>query len=313
MDADQLTLELVQDAPRHSMQRIVRHLDLFSGIGGFALAAKMVGGIETVGFCEIHPWARRVLNKNFPGVPIHNDIKTLNPENYERIDLITGGFPCQPYSTSGKRRGSSDDRALWPDLLRVVAGTKCRWLVGENVAGITNMELDRIIIDLAGIGYASRIFDIPASGVGAFHRRHRVWILAHADNSHFMAGGRNGASISGSRIQAADIQIQQTRKACREDGLRIYRNFRGDPVRGTNGNRWDQTGRNGPSGICRVAHGIPGGMDRLRGLGNAIVPQVAAEILRTMMYVDSLTNSQAQSRPALPVAECSQQPTNETK
>ena len=272
-------------------QRLVRHLDLFSGIGGFALAARMVGGIETVGFCEIDPWAQKVLAKNFPGIPCHDDVKTIKPSDYGRIDLITGGFPCQPYSTSGKRGGSSDDRALWPELLRVVAGSKCRWLVGENVAGITNMELDRIIIDLAGIGYASRIFDIPASGVGAFHRRHRIWILAHADDSHFMAGGRNGASISGSRIQATDIQIRQTRETCRKDGLRIYRDFRGDPVRYTNGNRWDQTGRNGPPGICRVAHGIPGGVDRNRGLGNAIVPQVAAEILRCMMSVDSLANS----------------------
>ena len=97
-----------------SDHRLVRHLDLFSGIGGFALAAKMVGGIKTVGFCEIDPWARRVLTKNFPSVPIHEDVKTLDPSKYGTIDIITGGYPCQPFSLSGKRKGEDDDRHLWP-------------------------------------------------------------------------------------------------------------------------------------------------------------------------------------------------------
>lgn len=112
-----------------------RHLDLFSGIGGFALACRMVGGIETVGFCEIDPWARHVLSKNFPGIPIHEDVKTLNPNEYAPIELITGGYPCQPFSYAGKRKGQNDDRHLWPTMLRLVEAARPRWMLAENVAG----------------------------------------------------------------------------------------------------------------------------------------------------------------------------------
>jgi len=135
MDADQLTPELAKDAPRHSMQRLVVHLDLFSGIGGFALAAQMVGGIKTAAFCEIDPWARQVLAKNFPGVPIHDDVKTLNPNDYGTIDLITGGYPCQPFSVAGLRRGEEDYRHLWPVMRGIIADARPRMVLCENVAG----------------------------------------------------------------------------------------------------------------------------------------------------------------------------------
>lgn len=160
----------------------MRHLDLFSGIGGFALACRMVGGIETVGFVEIEPYAQAVLRKNFPGVPIHDDVKTFNGDEYGKVDLITGGFPCQPYSVAGKQRGSADDRALWPEMLRVIKNARPAWIVGENVAGIIRMELDRVLSDLENAGYSCRAFIVPAIAVDAHHRRERVWIVAHANS-----------------------------------------------------------------------------------------------------------------------------------
>jgi len=122
------TSELKTDvaAGSGSVHRLVRHLDLFSGIGGFALACRMVGGIETVAFCEIDPWARRVLSKNFPGIPIHEDVKTLNPNEYAPIELITGGYPCQPFSYAGKRKGEEDDRHLWPAMVKIITRYRIR-------------------------------------------------------------------------------------------------------------------------------------------------------------------------------------------
>jgi DNA (cytosine-5)-methyltransferase 1 len=231
----------------------LRHLDLFSGIGGFALAARMVGGIETVGFCEVDPWAQKVLAKNFPGVPIHDNVKTLDPDNYGTIELITGGYPCQPFSSAGKRRGAEDDRHLWPELLRILGHLRPRWALCENVAGHITMGLDEVLSDLEGIGYSAQAIIIPACAIGAQHRRDRVWILAHA-----VRGKRKMERNSpGSRWEPKQIE--------------------------GNGIRQIEMG----SCFCRDFDGVPRALDRLRGLGNAIVPQVAAEILNCMMRVDS--------------------------
>ena len=250
---DQLTPELAQDAPRHSMQRLVRHLDLFSGIGGFALAAQMIGGIKTIGFCEIDPWARQVLAKNFPNVPIHDDVKTLNPNNYGTIDLITGGWPCQPHSSAGKRKGTADDRYLWPEMLRIIKLARPRWVLGENVAGIISVELDQVLSDLEAAGYTATAFSVPAVACDAPHGRPRWWVVGNA----------NGASTDS---HAAPRTLGQAT---------------GEP------SRWPSD-----AGMGRTSDGVSNRMDthRLHGLGNAIVPQVAAEILRCMMRVDSLHN-----------------------
>ena len=156
------------------------HLDLFSGIGGFALAAQW-NGFRTVAFCEKEPYAQQVLRERFRGVPIHADICTLNGADYRGVALVTGGFPCQPFSVAGKRRGKEDDRHLWPEMLRVIAQARPAWVVGENVAGIINMELDSVLSDLESEGYAARPFVIPACGVDAKHRRNRVWIVAKSN------------------------------------------------------------------------------------------------------------------------------------
>jgi len=281
MDADQLTPELAKDAPRHSMQRLVRHLDLFSGIGGFALAAQMAGGIETVAFCEIEEYPQRILAKNFPNVPIHGDIKTLDPQRYGQIDLITGGFPCQPYSTAGRRKGGTDSRVLWPEMRRVIEGCKPRWVLGENVTGLKSMGLDTILDEMENLGYSCQTLNLPASSVGASHRRARLWIVAYADS---LGQPREGLPLCISGAQETD----RKKHLSSNGGSRTQWSWPVEPS------------------VGRVANGIPDRVDRLHGLGNAIVPQVAAEILRCMMAVNSLLpNSLAQERPAFPAAECS--------
>jgi len=159
-------------------------LDLFSGIGGFSLGLHRAG-MTTVAFCEIEPYPQAVLRKNFPGVPIYEDVRTLTAERLrtdgiDRIDVICGGFPCQPFSNAGKQRGTEDHRHLWPEMLRLVQECKPTWVIGENVAGFVNMALDDVSADLENAGYEVQPFVIPACAVGAPHRRDRVWILAYA-------------------------------------------------------------------------------------------------------------------------------------
>ncbi len=193
------------------------HLSLFSGIGGLDIAAQWAG-FRTVGLCEYADYPYRVLQKRFLGVPIWRDIRTLTGEDfYERtglrtVDVVSGGFPCQPFSVAGKRLGKDDDRYLWPEMCRVISEVRPAWVVGENVAGIVSMVepvgepelvcaeltlrtdsevrvydqrkryvLAGIVEDLERIGYAVQPFIIPAAGVGANHRRERVAIIAHAD------------------------------------------------------------------------------------------------------------------------------------
>ena len=171
-----------------NIAEITNHLDLFSGIGGFALAACWCG-FNTVGFSEIDPYASAVLKKNFPTIKNYGDIRTITRQSVpERIEIITGGFPCQPFSTAGKRRGKEDHRDLWPEMFRVIKEFKPTWVLGENVAGFVNMELDRTITDLEAEGYEVQPLIIPACAVGAPHRRDRVWIVAHADGNRWKTG-----------------------------------------------------------------------------------------------------------------------------
>ncbi|HPL75489.1 MAG TPA: DNA (cytosine-5-)-methyltransferase [Candidatus Sumerlaeota bacterium] len=156
------------------------HIDLFSGIGGFSLAARWTG-FRTVAFCECEPYAQRVLRKHWPDVPIHDDVRTFPGERYAGATLLTGGFPCQPFSLAGKRAGKEDDRFLWPAMVDVVEAVRPTWIIGENVPGIVTMELDRCAADLEAQGYAVWPVIVPACAVGAFHRRDRVWIVAHRE------------------------------------------------------------------------------------------------------------------------------------
>ena len=164
------------------------HLSLFSGIGGLDLAAEWAG-IQTVGQCEWAEYPTRVLEKHWPDVPRWKDIRTLTGDSfYERtgrrtVDIISGGFPCQPFSVVGKQRGKEDDRYLWPEMVRVIKELRPAWVVGENVAGIVRMALPDILSELEACGYRTRAFLIPACAVEARHIRYRVAIVAYSDRS----------------------------------------------------------------------------------------------------------------------------------
>lgn len=163
---------------------MLTHLSLFSGIGGLDIAGEMAG-FKTVGQCEWADFQTKVLEKHWPDVPRWRDIRTLTGESfYERtglrtVDVISGGFPCQPFSYAGKRQGRGDDRYLWPEMLRVISEIKPTWVIGENVPGIVNLALDTVLSDLESGGFCCQPFIIPACGVDAPHKRERVCIVAY--------------------------------------------------------------------------------------------------------------------------------------
>lgn len=158
----------------------MNHLDLFSGIGGFSLAGSWVWGGEhnIVSFVEIDPFCQQVLKKHWPNVPIISDIGDCNGKDLPRIDILTGGFPCQPFSVAGKQGGKEDNRYLWPEMFRVISETHPTWIIAENVPGIIKMALDNVLSDLEGEGYSIGTFIIPACAINAPHRRDRIWIIA---------------------------------------------------------------------------------------------------------------------------------------
>ena len=189
------------------------HLDLFSGIGGFALAAKW-NGYRTVGFCDNEPYAQAVLKKHWPEVPCHKDIREVRGELYAGVTLLTGGFPCQPFSVAmqSQRKGKEDVRYLWPEMLRVIQEARPTWIIGENVVGIVNLALDQVCADLEGEGYEVEPIIIPACSVGANHKRDRVWIVA---NSGGIKMEECKLEASGNRTQS----LGHDRECSGEDGV----------------------------------------------------------------------------------------------
>lgn len=163
---------------------MLTHLDLFSGIGGFALAAKWAG-IETIGFSEIDLFCVKLLSQHWPHVKNYGNIKEMDFPN--KVDLMTGGFPCQPFSVAGKQKGFADDRYLWPELLRLIRQSKPTWFIGENVPGIIP-HIDTVLQDLENEGYSWEAFLIPASAVNAPHKRERIWIIAHRNSERLHDG-----------------------------------------------------------------------------------------------------------------------------
>ena len=261
------------------------HLDLFSGIGGFALAARW-NGLRTIQFVEYEPYAQKVLKKNFPDVPIHDDIKDFNATKFRQPFLCTGGYPCQPFSNAGLRRGEKDDRHLWPEMLRVIQECRPTWVLAENVAGHITMGLDQVLSDLEGEDYACQPFVIPACAKDASHRRDRVWIVAHANEQRLERSTRpsiqrrgNGFTRNCEDVAHAKEQRLENVWRCQQLERKQNRRRVSKESSGTaRNNNWLPE-----PDVGRVAHGVSNRVDRLRGVGNAIVPQVASEIIRAMV------------------------------
>jgi DNA (cytosine-5)-methyltransferase 1 len=276
----------------------MRHLDLFSGIGGFALAADRVwSDVEHI-FCEIDPFCRKVLQKHWHNAHIHGDIKKVEGGGIGSIDLLTGGFPCQPFSAAGKRAGTEDDRHLWPEMFRVIREVRPRWIIGENVGGILTwsrgLVVEQVFADLESAGYETQPFIIPAAGVGAPHRRDRVWFVAHRPGSRV---GR--LPVQSSRRRRTDKNTVTHRKGedvpntdrrnvqrCNAQAAEVRSESEQRPTGLRNrGGRGNNTEWPAEPAVGRVAHGVPDRVDRIKALGNAIVPQVAEEIMRGIAAV----------------------------
>jgi DNA (cytosine-5)-methyltransferase 1 len=288
------------------MNEKLRVLDLFSGIGGFSLGLERTGGFETVAFCEIDPYCRAVLRKHWPSVPCYTDVRELGCEQLEtdglgRIDCVVGGYPCQPFSFAGQRRGQEDDRHLWPEVHRLLASIRPTWGLFENVAGHINMGLDQVLSDLEGEGYTAWPLVIPACALDAPHRRDRVWIVAHS-NMQRKCGGRGKVQSSHGKIQERHYDAKFS-DAGEHGGADVAdaSSPRLSDNRGSEASTWRERlrtagyagcGRRGGEGwspepnVGRVAHGVPSRVDRLKALGNAVVPQIPEIIGRAILAAE---------------------------
>jgi DNA (cytosine-5)-methyltransferase 1 len=193
------------------MQSILTHGSLFSGIGGFDLAAQWTGW-QNVFHCEWNPFGQRVLKHYWPNAESFYDITKSNFTHYAgRIDVLTGGFPCQPYSTAGKRLGKEDERHLWPEMLRAIREVQPRWVVGENVSGLINwsggLVFNEVQADLEAEGYEVRAFVLPAAGVNAPHRRDRIWFVAYSDNLRISKQGESAQQQGRTEIRATGAEF----------------------------------------------------------------------------------------------------------
>lgn len=252
----------------------MRHLDLFSGVGGFALAARWAG-VNTVAFCEIEESCRKVLAKHWPDLPVHKDIRELNGGEYAGIDIITGGYPCQPFSVAGSQKAQEDERHLWPEMRRVIAQAKPNWVICENVYGHVKLGLDSVLHDLEAIGYASQPFVIPALATGANHNRERVFVVAYSTSN-----GCDGGKTTGGDGTANEHSKKRPNQDCNDEGcggLRFGMDRQGNPI-----GRW---GIKPPA--LRVDDGVPDRVDRNRMLGNSIDPMIAYEIFMAIVKVNS--------------------------
>jgi DNA (cytosine-5)-methyltransferase 1 len=298
-----------------------RVLDLFSGIGGFSLGLERAG-MKTVAFCEIDPFCRRVLAKHWPDVPCHDDITTREFVRGE-ADVICGGFPCQDISYAGDGAGLSGSRSgLYRELVRAIRLVRPRVAIVENVAALLNRGLGTVLGDVAEIGYDAEWHCVPASAVGAPHRRDRIWIVAHPDGAERrpLSGacdrlegplrvpqreeGSGRSEPSCSYVADADkprlegwlrtsLRERASERAARESGASL-----GDAARELlDGSRYraSEAGWREPSdaswwrtepNVGRVAHGVSGRVDRLKGLGNAVVPQIPELIGRAIVEAE---------------------------
>jgi len=290
-------------------------LDLFSGIGGFSLGLEATGKFKTIAFCEKDKFCQKVLQKHWQGTTIYEDIRDIDGTKI-KADVITGGFPCQPFSTAGKRKGTEDDRYLFPEMFRIIKETQARWVIGENVQGIVNMSEGKVLQgihnDLEAIGYEVQTFIIPASSQGAWHKRNRVWIIAANTNTTRFKNrneqywgkqtqsekGISSSSrqniISNSSSKLSNGCSSSTRN-CSTEQQRLVSNKSKDWKE-----VWSKAERCGEQTISwwqteSELFGVPDGIsteshkdrvNRIKSLGNAIVPQIATEIGKAIIKAE---------------------------
>jgi DNA (cytosine-5)-methyltransferase 1 len=290
----------------------MRHGSLFSGIGGFDLAAKWAGW-QNVFHCEYEPFAKQVLKHHFPNSKLYEDVRTFDATDYAgRIDILTGGFPCQPFSTSGKRKGTEDERHLWPEMLRIIREISPRYVVGENVRGLVNwsggLVFEQVCADLEAEGYEVLPFILPAASVNAPHRRDRIWFVAYSNcGNDRRAAQKNERTCGKERLQERHEVWKPTesskifgdatntesvgRMEALENRELEGRRFRKRSELPT----WNTFPSKPP--ICGGDDGLPRKLDAitfpkwrsgsLKAYGNAIVPQVAHEIFKVINKIEN--------------------------
>ena len=277
------------------------HLSLFSGIGGLDLAAE-AAGFTTVGQCEWADFPTKVLEKHWPDVPRWRDIRTLTGESFNErtglrtVDVISGGFPCQPFSVAGKQRGKGDERYLWPEMLRVIAELAPRWVIGENVPGILRIAAGQVAEDLERSGYHVAVFDFEAAAVGAPHRKERIAFVGcrKVDDEHSRTK-RSTENVENSgcsrRCEQGLLQKQQGGTEFKRNGETLAYSEMRRQQREQPG--WSEARRSGrcvrwpaEPDVGRVAYGVPNRVDRLKCLGNAVVPQQFYPIFRAIAEIE---------------------------
>jgi DNA (cytosine-5)-methyltransferase 1 len=321
------------------MTKKYKHLDLFSGIGGFSLGLEATGAFETVAFCDYDQYCQKVLRKHWPWVTIYDDVKELNSERlsangHTEVDIITGGYPCQPFSIAGRQKGEQDPRHVWPEMFRLVKELRPTWVIGENVSGHIKLGLDTVLENLESEGYATRAFSISASSIGSNHQRERVWIIANTNELGWDNWIYNREERQVSNDKERDIEESESERDRRIDRIRqtseavedtrrtqwpwsFFQNQDEDETRegyadqferssGTSESDvadtevpdtdseglarrrsecelregqeegeigWSQWWQSEPN-VGRVANGIPKRVDRLKSLGNSLVPMI---------------------------------------
>ena len=299
-------------------------LDLFSGIGGFSLGLE-AAGMETVAFCEKEPFCKADLKKNWPDVPCHEDVTTLDGSQYVGINIICGGFPCQDISLAGTGKGLAGERSgLWREYHRIIKETRPEWVIIENVSALRSRGLDEVLRSLAEVGYDAEWHCLPACAIGAPHRRDRIWIVAYPQGERYTCGepanetgclrqgqaqpeerrgdlivaggGEEMAHAHYPRLQGRISRILQERASERaawssspsvaDPESAISERDGAEPY-------WQQSRLTDPSwwlfepNVGRVANGVPARVDRIKALGNAIVPQIAQVIGQAIMEYEN--------------------------